>query len=333
MRSTNSGNLFAATEKAVVMSDIYLDNHDLTVGVLGYGFLGRSLVNALQLRKFNIRVLDHKERPSDVSDQVQWCKATFLDYEAVNFFLEGVDLVYHLVSTSVPGSQTSGMMEELNENITGSNQLLQICLDNEVKRIVFASSAAVYGIQETFPIAESAPVWPISSHGIQKLTLERLYWLANYERRIDARILRISNPYGPGQKIGGKQGFVANVISSLINNESLIIRGTDKVVRDFLYIDDLTQAMMTAGFSETQPILMNISSGIGIQLSEVIGIISKLTGKVVPVKYITGRAVDIPVSVLDPSLSVSTLGDYRVTSLEQGLTKTLQYHGVLANTR
>lgn len=315
------------------MSEIYHDNPDLTVAVLGYGFLGRSLVNTLQKHKFSLRVLDHKGRPSDLSEQIQWCKASFLDYEALNFFLEGVDLVYHLISTSVPGSQTSGMMEELNENIIGSNQLLQLCLNKKVKRIVFASSAAVYGVQDAFPISESAPVWPISSHGIQKLTLERLYWLANYERKIDARILRISNPYGPGQKIGWKQGFVANVISSLINSEPFKIRGTDSVVRDFLYIDDLTQAMVLAGFSERQPVLMNISSGVGIKLSEVIGIISKLTGKSVPVEYITARAADIPVSILDPSLSVSTMGDYRVTSLHEGLARTLQYHGVVGTTR
>lgn len=212
---------------------------------------------------------------------------------------------------------------ELHDNVVGSLGVVQACVAHGVERLVFASSASVYGVQEHFPVAEDAPNWPISAHGIHKLAVEKFLWLAHREHHLDVRILRLANPYGPGQSIKGRQGFVAIAIGCLVRGDALTVRDGGRMVRDFIYIEDAAQALALAGLREGLPVVLNIGAGEGHSLREVVDLIEQLSGRVIRTVDAAPRQVDIPVSVLDVRRAQELLGFTPRIGLSRGIELTL----------
>ena len=134
------------------------------------------------------------------------------------------DLVYHLISTTVPSTSNRSISEELKANVILSANLLDACVTQKVKKIAFISSGGtVYGAGLNFPINEKDPTNPITSYGIQKLCIEKLLYLYNYMYGLDYRIIRLSNPYGPYQRPDGRLGVITNFTYKALKGE---INGT-----------------------------------------------------------------------------------------------------------
>jgi UDP-glucose 4-epimerase len=193
---------------------------------------------------------------------------------------------------------------------------------------VFASSSSVYGLQARVPIPETAVTDPISSHGIQKLAIEKYLLLHRFHRGLDVRIARLSNPFGPGQRLYGRQGFVAMTIGHLLRDEPVLLRDGGQPVRDFLYIDDVTEALTRLAMHHEAPSVVNIGSGIGHSLKEIVAMIEAAIQR--PIRSISGepRRADIPVSVLDVARADSGIGFRAAVSVRDGLLRTLRHHGI-----
>jgi len=299
--------------------------------VIGAGFIGQALIRNFLKQGIGVSVLDRHVCPNEFADKVNWVAGDFQDQHALSAALQGVSVAYHLVSSTVPGDQHVDVAKELQENVVGSLHFIDGCLAAGVKRIVFASSSSVYGVQEHFPINESATTNPVSAHGIHKLTLEKFLLLANHLHGIEVRILRIANPYGPGQSILGRQGFVAIAIGSILQNTPLTLRDMGRMVRDFVYIDDLAEALVRAGLLDGLPPIMNIGAGNGYTLREVLGVMGQLVGCEVKTLEAEARSVDIPVSVMDIGLACAQMGFTPTIGLREGLAKTLLSHGFRLN--
>ena len=301
--------------------------------ILGAGFIGKNLVRFFLNLNYQVKVLDNNPCPEEFSGRLIWEEGSFSNKILLQSLLTGeVDVVYHLISSTVPGSDTDQkIIQELYDNVFTTIEFLNICKSVNVKKIVFASSSSVYGLQDKFPIGESAPTNPISAHGIQKLALEKYFQLYSYLENFDICIVRISNPYGPGQKINGRQGFIAIAIGGLINNKELLVRDGGRAVRDFIYIDDLVEALYKIGLNAHVPMIINIGSGVPTSLNEVISTIEQNTGK--KLKVINGekRDVDIPKSVLDIALAIEELNFTPKINLSAGIEKTMKYHGLLGS--
>jgi UDP-glucose 4-epimerase len=297
------------------------------VTVLGAGFIGMNFIRYAQQNGYALSVLDHKPVPADIAGQVNWFQGDLACEADMARALTGADTVFHFISSTVPGDQVD-MALELQHNVFQILQLLNLCVDKKVRRIVFISSASVYGIQERLPIPETAPTDPISSHGIHKLTIEKYLQLYRHQYGLDCKIVRLSNPYGPGQSITGRQGFIAISIGHIITGDSILIRGDGTVIRDFIYIDDVSEALNRICATDSDEFLFNIGSGSGYSLNEVIAEISELTGQQIPVIYTKSRFADIPESVLDTSRSRMVLGFEPNLSLRAGLARTLIFNGV-----
>jgi UDP-glucose 4-epimerase len=293
------------------------------VGIVGCGFIGKNLARFLIAKGAKLRVLDRNPCPLEFEGFCDWTCSNFFDENILETFSNGVDILYHMLSTTVPGDKNLSVSVELADNVLGSYKLLEACVRWKVKRIVFISSASVYGLQDKFPINEQAATWPISAHGIQKLTIEKILWLAHFEKSIEVKIVRLSNPYGPGQSISGRQGFIGIAIGALIQRKNLLLRSADLTIRDFLYIDDAVSALFNVGTMDNIPELLNISSGVGYSIMQVVDLIELISGKHLLVSHGVARNVDIPRSVLDPSLAIKCLGDYRRTTLHDGLRLTI----------
>jgi UDP-glucose 4-epimerase len=160
--------------------------------------------------------------------------------------------------------------------------------------------------------------------------VEKFLLIARREHRLDARILRISNPYGPGQSLLGRQGFVAIALGCLKNDTQLLLRDHGNMVRDFIYVGDLAKAMVDCGLAEGIPAVLNIGSGRGSSLQQVLDVISEVSGKSISTESEPSRWVDIPSSVLDISLARKSISLNPSIDLSQGIRLTLRSHGLMS---
>jgi UDP-glucose 4-epimerase len=296
--------------------------------VCGSGFIGKGLVRQLISQGYVINVLDRNVCPDEFSGEAKWVTGEFADNDNLRNVLDGAEVAYHLVSSTVPGDDTVDPIQELSENIFSTIAFLEMCKKCNVKRIVFVSSASVYGLQSTVPISEGAETNPISSHGIQKLTIEKYLLLYQFLYGIEIRIIRLSNPYGPGQNLSGRQGFVAITIGQMIKNESVLLRDLGRPIRDFIYIDDVSRALTLVGILEKAPSILNLGSGKGYSLKQVVELLEKITGGHILTVQGELRKADIAESVLDVSLAQNDLAFESKFSMHDGLITTLRYHGV-----
>lgn len=298
------------------------------VAVIGAGFLGQALIKNLLESGCEVNVLDRHPLSNALCTGAKWFVGDFRDQSLLMSTLDKVSVAYHLVASTVPGDQQVDSAKELNEDVVGTIKFIDACVASNVQRIIFSSSSSVYGMQDELPIKESASTNPISTHGIHKLTIEKFLLLACHLHGIDVRILRISNPYGPGQSLAGRQGFVAIAIGKIISGSSLILRDEGRAIRDFIFIDDLTRVLALAGLRDNVPSIMNVGSGKGHSLIEVVQLMEELLGYTTKIVNTESRRIDIPASVLDTTLAERALDLQPAAELRAGILKTLRFHGV-----
>jgi len=175
---------------------------------------------------------------------IQYVESKLLVNTDFDELLAGQDVVYHLVSTTAPATSNQQISKELEANVVFSSNLFEACAKNNVKQIVFISSGGtVYGKADC-PLKETTATDPISSYGIQKITIEKLLYLYSYMYGMDYRIIRLSNPYGPYQRPNGVLGAVTTFTYKALKGKEISVYGDGSVVRDFIYIDDAVKAIM-----------------------------------------------------------------------------------------
>lgn len=165
-----------------------------------------------------------------------------MDFDSI---LKDQEVVYHLVSTTVPTTSNQHISQELVSNVIFSANLFEACIRCGVKKVVFVSSGGtVYGKEVDCPLKEKTATNPISSYGVQKITIEKLLYLYRYMYGLDYRIIRLANPYGPYQRPNGVLGAVTTFTYKALKGDEITVYGDGSVVRDFIYIDDAIRAIM-----------------------------------------------------------------------------------------
>ncbi len=303
------------------------------------GFIGTNLTLKYLKRNTNVQLVlyDYKMEYFNTlkkkgSNNIEFREGTFDDDTDFDEVVKGIDLVYHMISTTIPATSNYSVADGLHDNVIVTNRLLDACVRQKVGKIVFISSGgAVYGKENNMPLKEDAITNPISSYGIQKISIEKLLYLYNYIYDLDYRIVRLANPFGPYQRPDGRLGVVTTFIYKAINNEPVTIYGDGSVIRDFIYIDDAIDAILNIaegkGCDSTgkEHKLFNVGSGEGISINEVIKCIEKTLEKKMEIHYKEGRKSDVPVNYLDISLYESVYGKLVKHSLERGVEKTKKF--------
>lgn len=296
------------------------------IAILGAGFIGLNLVNSFLRSGHDVKVLDRGEQPADLTHpQLKWIKGEVGDEVCLSSALQDVDVVFYLVSSTVPGDNVD-VSKELFVNVGQLLKSLELCDSFGVKRFIFFSSSSVYGTQTIVPTAEASVPLPISAHGIQKLTMEYYINLFSRQSKVECKIVRLSNPFGPGQNIYGRQGFISIVIGHLKDGSPVNIRGTGLDVRDYIYIDDVVESCHKLITSESRSIVFNIGCGQGASLNDVIVAFESLLGRSLNVNHIECRASDIPISILDVTKAKNELEFSPKTSLIEGIKTFLKHH-------
>lgn len=292
----------------------------------GAGFIGAHLVDRLVASGHQVRVLDRI--PVDVrpawlaSPQIDYLMGDFSDHSFLDAALKDVDVVYHLVSTTIPATSNIDPVFDVQSNLVGTLSLLQIALAAGVKKIIFVSSGGtVYGKPKSLPIKETDPTDPICSYGITKLAIEKYLAMFSELHGLDFLVFRLANPFGERQRPGA-QGVIAAFMQRVADGKPIEIWGDGSVVRDYIYIRDVIDVLVSGISYDGKSHVFNLGSGLGRSLNEIIDALRAVTGRAVESTYKSGRPLDVPKSVLDISLIKQEFGWQPSLDFQGDLSKT-----------
>ena len=285
----------------------------------GSGFLGRNLLDSLLEAEKEVRCLD-LTRPSDLDPRVEFTEGSFDSPSALGEALQGVDQVFHLASATLPKTSNDNPAFDISTNLQGAVSLLDEVVRHKVKKFIFISSGGtVYGIPEQLPVNENHPTNPLCSYGIVKLAIEKYLRLYTKLYGLSTCSLRLSNPYGKHQRIDTAQGAVAIFLNRALNGEPIEIWGDGGVVRDYLDVQDAVRSMILCLNASCEGTEINIGSGVGTSLNQLLDMVEIACGKPVKRIYKPARDFDVPEIYLKISKAEEILGWRPQVSLQEGL--------------
>jgi UDP-glucose 4-epimerase len=220
------------------------------------GFVGSNLVDHLLDRGYSVLGLDNfsigLERniePALMNPRFKLVTADIIDDDLAKHFDSEIDVIYHLASISSVKRSVEEPLLVHNINATGTLKVLELARSNQVSRVVFSSSAAVYGMPDKMPVTEETPVEPLSPYGASKIAAEMYLRAYHSTYGIETVILRYFNIYGPRQIFSPYSGVVSIFSNSAIQNVPIIVDGDGLQTRSLIHIDDVVEVTRLAGES------------------------------------------------------------------------------------
>jgi len=288
----------------------------------GYGFIGSHVADRFHKEGHDICIIDNqatgqkknidfKHKGYVLSVEDEKCEEVFKS----NKF----DIVVHLAAqVSVPTS-VSNPMQDSESNVLGLVNMLNLSRKYQISKFIYASSAAVYGEKKELPVKETDTCVPISPYGISKWVGES--YCTKWQEMYGLQTLgfRFSNVYGPRQDARGEGGVIAAFMSRMVSGRPLHIHGDGNQTRDYIYVEDVADAIFRASYSPLTGIY-NLSTGTENSVNDIVA------GLQAPqVEYVDKRPGDIDRSVLDNTLIKRDLDWAPMYSLQEGLQRTYRY--------
>ncbi len=299
------------------------------------GFIGSAIADALLERGHRVRGLDNlstgrAENIAGIRSRIDFIEADINDAGAVAQACRGVDYIFHEAAIpSVPRSVADPLGNNY-ANVDGTLQLLIAARDAKVKRVVYASSSALYGDTPTLPKHEGMLPDPISPYAVAKLTGE--YYMKCFYRvyGLETVSLRYFNVFGPRQDPTSQySGVLAKFIPRMLRGERPTIYGDGEQSRDFTFVQNTVEANLQACAAPAAQVAgqaFNIASGRRVTLNETYTILQKLTGYAGAPEYGPERTGDIKHSLADVSLARKHFGYDPKILFEQGLERTVAWY-------
>jgi UDP-glucose 4-epimerase len=298
----------------------------LVTGVAG--FLGSALANRLTRAGHTVRGLDDLSTgdPSSLLPEVQFTRGDVNDRPKLWTLLQDVDCVYHLAARVLVPESVIYPREYNHVNVGGTVTLMEAMRDVGVHRVVLSSSGAIYGNQEHQPVNENAVPYPRSPYAVSKLAAE--YYVHTIGRLwgIETVSLRVFNAYGPGQHLPAAHApVIPNFLRQAKLNGTLVIHGEGNQTRDYVYVDDVVDAMLVAADApDVNQTTINVGSGVDTSVRELVRLVRKVTG--MEPEVIHNQRDDRGPSRLcaDLTLAHKLLNYQPRISLEDGLRRTFE---------
>ncbi|KYK25286.1 hypothetical protein AYK26_02280 [Euryarchaeota archaeon SM23-78] len=298
----------------------------------GAGFIGSHLVEELVKIGADVVVIDNlsigrKEVLRDVLNQISFVKGDITDFELLKKELEGCDFVLHHASliSVIESVEKPELYRKV--NLEGTRNVLEAARLNNVKRVIFSSSCAVYGNTDKIPQTESMKPEPLSPYAQFKLKAEKLCDEYYKKHKLKTFILRYFNVFGPRQSSESQYaGVIPLFIKKVLNNETPIIYGDGNQTRDFVFVKDIVKANLLAckakaGFGEP----MNIGSGKEIRVNQILRLINKNLNKEIKPLFAPERKGELRRACSDNSKAEKMLGYKNKYDFEQGLRATIEW--------
>ncbi|WP_410512539.1 NAD-dependent epimerase/dehydratase family protein [Paenibacillus sp. BR2-3] len=296
----------------------------------GAGFIGAHLTKRLSEENHNVTVYDRC-----ISDKIlpnvkfNAIEGDFLTEDRFDELLESQDIVIHLISTVSPYSSMLNITDSYKNDVIKTLDLLEAVKKKGIKKVIFLSSGGtVYGdFNEVEFLNEDFNSHPLNHYGIMKLTIEKILLLYNQLYMMENIILRVANPYGPGQDPQKKIGAVSVFLDNILTRNTITVWGDGSTVRDYIEISDVCEAVMSAvkhnhRDHNVNPVF-NVGTGVGTSILEIIKKIEMITNVKAHVDYKNMRNIDVKRNVLDPRRAHEYLGFKYKINIDQGIKKLL----------
>jgi len=286
----------------------------------GAGFIGSHITEAV-IKDNEVVVFDNlssgtKDR---IPDQAKFIQGDIRDQKKLSAAIEGVDIIFH--EAAVVSVEQSVNEPELTHDVNtrATIQLLELARKEDA-RVIFASSAAVYGHPDSVPISEDGSTAVTSPYGLSKLSSDQYIRLYADLYNLDAIALRYFNVYGPGQTGGDYSGVISIFFEQARNGGPITVHGDGSQIRDFVHVSDVVQANLLAAAKGTPGSAYNIGTGSSVSIRELADTIQSVVGgQHVSIEQTPKREGDIDKSQANITFARNDLGYEPAIQLEQGL--------------
>ncbi len=287
----------------------------------GAGFIGSHISDRLVESGFGVVILDdlssgNLNNLKCDSSKIKFYQSKITDTSIEEIFAkEKPDYCIHLAAQTSVNHAMGAPLNDADINIIGSVNIFSLCKKYNVKKVIMASTAAVYGEPKYLPVDENHDVTPMSFYGLSKLTMENYVKLFN----VPYIIFRFSNVYGPRQKSSHESGVIKIFHDRMIAKEEISIYGDGEQVRDFVYVDDIAQVTLRAIKSEVCNEIVNFSSNTGVTINELFNMMKEIYNYPYLPQYKEKRIGDIKDSILSNKKAKELFGSIECTDLTKGL--------------
>ena len=292
------------------------------------GFLGSPLANMLAADKHTVIGLDDLStgNPERLSPEVNLIRGDVSDRPKLWSLLQEVDCVFHLAARVIVPETILYPREYNQVNVGGTVALMEAMRDVGVRRVIFISSGTIYGNQSVQPLKETCRVNPRSPYAVSKLAAEYYIRTIGDLWGIETVCLRVFNTYGPGQRMPPTNAaLIPYCLHQALENGTIVIHGDGKQTRDYVYVEDIVNAMVSAAVTpDINHLIINVGSGQEASVTEVVNLVLKVTGKKPEVIYHSQHDSGPSRMSADLGLARKKLNyDPRIT-LENGLRLTIE---------
>lgn len=276
----------------------------------GAGFIGSYIVEALLRRGIAVTVLDDFStgKKETVHPAATLVEGDVCNLQLVTEVVADVDIVFHQAAKVSIRNSIGEFYEDFKVNVLGTvNVLKGISQSPRVRRLIYASSMAVYSDSESLPIKEDYSTEPISPYGIAKLTSEKYCLQIGKQCGFDVIVLRYFNTFGRGQSLSPYVGVITIFINRALQNKPPIIFGDGEQIRDFVFVEDVAEANMLAMDADIRGGIFNVGSGKGTSISKLARIVVEKINPAITPEYAPKQAGEPNDSIADISRAAELL--------------------------
>ena len=296
----------------------------------GAGFIGSHLVRHLLAKGEKVTALDNLSTglAENLPPEAKLVEMDILDEDLPKVVATGAfDAIVHLAAQTMVDTSIKNPLLDTRENLLGTVQVMEAARAANVKRVIFASTAAVYGDvkEDDLPVREAQPTLPLSFYGLSKLSVEK--YLEMYENLygMEYVVLRFANVYGERQGDGGEGGVISIFAKAVAEGRDITIYGDGEQTRDFVYAGDIAEGIWAALRTEEVNAAYNLSTQTETSLRELVSLLAEIRGREIVPKYGAERQGDIYKSMLSNSRARRGLDWQPATTLADGLRRTYEY--------
>jgi UDP-glucose 4-epimerase len=294
----------------------------------GAGFIGSHIVDHLINRGDQVVVVDNIStgKEEQIHPEASFYRVDLTSPQLLEVFeKEKPEVVIHQAAQIDVQTSVLDPITDANINIIGTIHLLEASRKTGVRKVIYASSAAIYGNPAYLPIDEQHPIQPLSGYGVSKYTPEHYLSVYHSLYGLEYTILRYANVYGLRQEPHGEGGVISIFINKVITDQTMRIFGDGEQTRDYIYVEDVARANLAATTHGNGEVL-NIGTGVSTSLNEIIEMFNTITGKKIPVEYGPERPGDIKHSYFNNEKARSVLAWEPQVTLLEGLRQTYEYY-------
>jgi UDP-glucose 4-epimerase len=293
----------------------------------GAGFIGSNLANRLYKKNYNVLVVDDlsKGRKDNLNKSIHLLKQDIRTKRFIKTFEQfQPEYLFHLAAQTNLKRSQNNPKEEFEINFLPIIEILEASKKVRLKKIIFSSSAAVYGHCKVLPIKESTPLMPGTPYGISKLATENYLKYFSEKHSLPYVIFRYANVYGPKQNFSDEGGVVAVFISKMLKGREIQITGNGRQTRDFIFVDDIVDANIKS-LNKKIIGVYNIGTAKEVSILVLYNKIKMLTKTKSKVKIDSAIDPGVSRSALSSTLFCKNAGFIISTELKEGLEKTVNY--------